>query len=196
LAAVGALLAALVWLGAGLRRAWHAKTAGQGPGLAPWLIGLTAIGTLAVANVGIWQKEILIAQGRPVFLELAPVDPRSLMQGDFMRLRFRLPAEADGQPRLLGRGRPQVVARCDAMRVAALLRLRNPGETLAEGEFPIELTPKDGGWTVATDAWFFREGDSPRWQAARYGEFRVTPDGQALLVGLVGADLKPIALGD
>jgi uncharacterized membrane-anchored protein len=196
LAVVGVLLGALVWLGAGLRPVWQARTAGQWPGLAPWLIGLTAIGTLAVANVGIWQKETLIAQGRPVFLELAPVDPRSLMQGDFMRLRFRLPAEADGQPRFLARGRPQVVARRDAMGVATLLRLRKPDEALAEGEFPIELTPKDGHWTVATDAWFFREGDSERWQAAHYGEFRVTPDGQALLVGLAGADLKPIGVGD
>ena len=196
LAAVGVLLGALVWLGAGLRPAAKATTAGSGTGLAPWLIGLTAIGTLAVANLGIWQKETLIAQGRPVFLELAPADPRSLMQGDFMRLRFRLPGGVDDRPGLLARGRPQVVARCDAMGVATLLRLRNPGETLAEGEFPIELTPKDGRWTVATDAWFFREGDAERWQAARYGEFRVTPDGQALLVGLASADLKPIAPGD
>ena len=46
---------------------------------------------LPVANVGIWQKEQLIAHGQPVFVELAPVDPRSLMQGDYMRLEFRVP---------------------------------------------------------------------------------------------------------
>ena len=37
-------------------------------------------------------KETLIRDGRPVFVELAPVDPRSLMQGDFMRLNFNVPA--------------------------------------------------------------------------------------------------------
>ena len=31
-----------------------------------------------------------------------------------------------------------------------------------------------------------------RWAAARYGEFRLTPDGRALLVHLVGEDLKPL----
>jgi len=192
LAAVGVLLGALVWLGAGLRPAARGVAAGPGSGLAPWLIGLTALGTLGVANLGIWQKENLIAQGRSVFLELAPVDPRSLMQGDSMRLRFRLPAEVDDRIGTLAWGRPQVVARCDDRGVASLLRLRNPGEPLAEGEFPIALTPKDGGWTVATDAWFFREGDAERWQAARYGEFRVTPDGQALLVGMADGELRPI----
>jgi hypothetical protein len=65
----------------------------------------TALLVALVANGAIWQKEALIANGRPVFLELAPVDPRSLMQGDYMRLDFRIPPqlleEAGG---LLARG--------------------------------------------------------------------------------------------
>ena len=48
---------------------------------------------LAVANAGIWQKETLIANGRPIYIELAPVDPRSLMQGDYMALAFPLPED-------------------------------------------------------------------------------------------------------
>ena len=56
----------------------------------------------------------------------------------------------------------------------------------------IRLAPRKGRWVVVSDAWFFREGDGQRWQAARYGEFRVQPDGRALLVGLADADLQPI----
>ena len=37
--------------------------------------------------------ERYIADGQPVFVELAPVDPRSLMQGDYMQLNFRLPGD-------------------------------------------------------------------------------------------------------
>ena len=57
----------------------------------------------------------------------------------------------------------------------------------------IELTPKDGRWVVVTDAWYFREGDATRWEAAKFGEFRVEPDGKALLVGLADAQLRGIA---
>jgi uncharacterized membrane-anchored protein len=89
-----------------------------------------------------------------------------------------------------------VVARRDERDVATLLRLYRPGEGLAEGEFPVELTPRGGRWTLATDAWFFREGEAQRWQAARYGEFRVAADGRALLVGLADDQLRPIAAGD
>jgi uncharacterized membrane-anchored protein len=43
--------------------------------------------------VGIYQKQHLVDSGRMVLLELAPVDPRSLMQGDYMALRFRIADE-------------------------------------------------------------------------------------------------------
>lgn len=43
---------------------------------------------LGVANYDVWSKERLLRTGQAVVLELAPVDPRSLMQGDYMTLRF------------------------------------------------------------------------------------------------------------
>jgi uncharacterized membrane-anchored protein len=43
-----------------------------------------------------------------------------------------------------------------------------------------------------TDAWFFPEGDGARWSGARFGEFRLLPDGRALLVGMADRELKPI----
>ncbi|GAA0813700.1 GDYXXLXY domain-containing protein [Colwellia asteriadis] len=51
---------------------------------------LTLIIALTIINWGIYQKETLLAQGQVVYLELAPVDPRSLMQGDYMALRFAM----------------------------------------------------------------------------------------------------------
>ena len=55
-----------------------------------WLILLCAPLILAVVNLAIWQNERLIKQGETLLLELAPVDPRSLMQGDYMALRFAM----------------------------------------------------------------------------------------------------------
>lgn len=160
--------------------------------LASWLIAAALLATLAVISLGIWQKETLIATGRPVFVALAPVDPRSLMQGDFMRLRFRLPAAVEHRDRVPGGNRPRAVARRDARGLATVLRWQEPGEVLAEEEFLLELIWKAGRWTLVTDAWFFREGEAAHWQTARYGEFRVAPDGQALLVGLADAALRPL----
>jgi uncharacterized membrane-anchored protein len=189
LVAVGVALAALAW--ASLRgRARAAGPAAGAPG--HWGFALGAIVALVVANVSIWQKESLIARGQPVFIELVPVDPRSLMQGDYMRLAFRIPGDAvmklEG---LVTRERPRLVGRRDARGVLALQRL-DDGSPLASDELRIELTPKGGRWTVVTDAWFFEEGEAARFLAAKYGEFRVDADGKALLVGLRDAQLKPL----
>jgi uncharacterized membrane-anchored protein len=188
LAVAGALLAVLAWP---LRQRTRTAAAARSPGNR-WTrvgaaVGLAAV--LVVVNAAIAQKEALIAEGQPVFVPLAPTDPRSLMQGDFMRLNFALPREVPERAGgLLSTARPHVVATLDERRIARIVRLHD-GTPLAPGELLIELTPNSGRWTVVTDAWFFKEGEAQRWAAARFGEFRVAPNGQALLVSLRGADL-------
>jgi len=199
LVVAGAALGALAWLAA--RSSAAPGNLSEGPNTAgsssslrnPALIAATALATLLVANFAIWQKQELIASGRPVFVELAPVDPRSLMQGDYMRLNYRLPGNTSSTLSPLRKfGRPHVVATLDGRGVATLLRIEDPSLPAAGGETRIELTPKDGRWVIVSDAWFFREGDGERWNAAKYGEFRVAPDGRALLVGLADGNLKRI----
>ena len=196
LAVAGALLCALAWLATRgkvlhlvenkpVAVAAHNRQVRLGV-----LAGLLLV--LLVANGGIWQKEQLIAKGEAVFVALEPVDPRSLMQGDFMRLNFvnlgvlSTLASVENAP-----GRPLVVARRDARGVAELLRPYTK-ETLGQVEFLLELTPKNGNWVLVSDAWFFKEGEAARWEKARYGEFRVMPDGRALLVGMRGEDLQAL----
>ncbi|MFM2058318.1 MAG: hypothetical protein RLY71_2703 [Pseudomonadota bacterium] len=211
-----AALLAVAGLGLGLLASWglrleraaatdHAPQSAPaaGPDAAPprrglvrLSIGLSLLALGLVVNLGIWQKETLIRTGRPVFVELAPADPRSLLQGDYMALNYRfgdgLRAELVQLARHDNPARPRVLARVDERGVAQLERLAAAGTVPAADELLIELTPKGGGWTVVSDAWFFREGEAERWQPARYGEFRVGADGQALLVGLADKDLQPL----
>ncbi|WP_047471296.1 GDYXXLXY domain-containing protein, partial [Delftia sp. ZNC0008] len=118
---------------------------------------------------------------------------RSLMQGDYMRLNFRLPSEdRDVEKENLRSGRLYAIGKLDEQGVVQWLRTGTASEPLAPGEQRFELTPRGGRWTLVTDAWYFREGDGQRWEQARYGEFRVEPDGRALLVGMADAQLRPI----
>ncbi len=194
LVAAGATLGALTWLAA--RQQAQANVPTSPVPVQPVTrqaqagIALAALLVLLVANFGIWQKEDLIANGQPVYVALAPVDPRSLMQGDYMQLTFAVPGDVfDQEEGLLAGKRLFAVARRDASGVATLLR-RDDGKPLATDEFRVELTPKNGGWILVSDAWFFKEGEGERWAQARFGEFRIGADGRALLVGLRGADLK------
>jgi uncharacterized membrane-anchored protein len=193
LAGAGALLAALAWWAARSTNAWGSTAKG---GAGRVVFGKTqaslvfaAVLVLLVVNGGIWQKEDLIAHGKPLFVPLLPVDPRSLMQGDYMALRFALPNDLSLADAHLQAGqRPHLVARRDARGIATALR-SDSGTPLSSDELRIELAPKNGGWMLVTDAWYFKEGEAARWAPAKYGEFRVSPDGRALLVGLRGLNL-------
>ena len=166
-------------------------------GLARAAIALGAVATVLVLQLGQREKEALLARGRPVYVELTPVDPRSLMQGDYMRIAFRLPEGGvptdTPRPGLgLVAPRPRAAGTVDARGVLTLQRVLAPAEPAAAGETAIELTPKDGDWVLVTDGWFFAEGDATLWAAARYGEFRLDGAGRALLVGMADAQLGPI----
>jgi len=191
LAGAGALLAALAWF-ASSRTATHVAAGANGwhrasrPATAG--IALTLAAVLAVANVGIWQKEQLARAGGTVFVELAPRDPRSLMQGDYMSLNFRLPMDVSQFDEAAA---PRVVLRKDARGIARIERL-DDGSPLSTEELPVALSFKDGRWIFVTDAWFFKEGDAQRYASARFGEFKVSSDGRAMLVGMRGANLEPL----
>ena len=200
LVVMGAALAAWVrWL------AWHPTAPSSDEGTRPALalrggaavlLGAGAV-ALVLVNVLIAARERLIDEGRPVFVKLAPVDPRSLMQGDYMRLNYDLPGvgwrfRSEPGASLLWGARPRVAVMLDARGIAHSPKLLAPGEALPAGAQLLELAPKGGQWTFVSDAWFFKEGDAARWQPAKYGEFRVTPEGKGLLVRVVGEDLKPL----
>ncbi|SEL53215.1 Uncharacterized membrane-anchored protein [Roseateles sp. YR242] len=182
---------------AAVGRAARAAAKGAPADGARWaLTALLAFGVLSVVvvNLLIYQKEQLIREGRPVFVRLGPVDPRSLMQGDYMQLSYTLPGlgwlSVSGRP--MWGARPMVAVRLDERGIVQSPRMLKPGEALPAGMVPLQLTPTRSGWTLVTDAWYFREGEGGRWAPARYGEFRLLPDGRALLVNLVGEDLKPL----
>jgi uncharacterized membrane-anchored protein len=142
---------------------------------------------LALANWTVWQREQLLASGRVAILELAPVDPRSLMQGDYMALRFQLADQAFGRGRTTGSKEAQdgrLVARADEKGVARFVR-RDGGEPLAEGEFLLRYRVRNGEPKFATNAFFFQEGHAKVYERARYGEFRVAPSGDMLLTHML-----------
>lgn len=152
-------------------------------------------GALLIFGLVNWDvrgKEQVIADGKPVLVRLVPVDPRSLMQGDYMALRFDLPSGVqEGLEKTLSpiaRVRASVDDKGEA-RVQGLMADR---EAVSAGEIILPLKRLKGRWVLVTDAYFFPEGTGQVFERAKYGDFRVLPDGRALLVGLADVDGKPI----
>jgi len=144
------------------------------------LIGLMLI--LAAVNQAIWHKEQVLKYGRSVSLALAPVDPRSLMQGDYVALDWQLARDIQAATSAVPESGKAVLSVAGGL-PAKFIRL-DDGKPLAADEALMEYRFRNGRVRVVSDAYFFQEGQGAAFEAARYGQFRVAPDGQALLVGL------------
>jgi uncharacterized membrane-anchored protein len=149
---------------------------------------LIAVGGLLVlgsVNYSIYAKERIKRHGEVIYLRLAPVDPRSLMQGDYMALRFSIAIGFDGRQQADHRIPLQV----DERGVATLGGLASP--------LRLRYRIRNSEIWIGTNAWFFEEGTADRYADARYGKFRVDArSGEAVLVGLCDEGLRELGWGD
>ena len=153
-----------------------------------WIV----IGWLLVSvmvNLAIVAKERHWHAGQLIYLELVPVDPRSLIQGDYMALRFAL--ANDIQHALEGQDGGVLASAADGHAIVALddrgiarFETLQRGHKQAQDQIVLTYRLREGRVKFATDAFFFQEGHAQRFENARYGAFRVNPAGELLLVGL------------
>jgi len=144
-----------------------------------WLIvALQLLLLLVLFNWSVVKKEQTLSSGTPVLLALAPVDPRSLMQGDYMRLNYAMSREVRDK---IG----YFVVHCDSNRVASFVRVQKAGTPLHPGELLIRYRAPDlFDVHIGAESYFFEEGKAEYFSQAKYGGLRVTSDGTSILTGL------------
>jgi uncharacterized membrane-anchored protein len=135
------------------------------------------------------RKELVLAHGTPVLLELAPVDPRSLMQGDYMVLDYAVSRELRQSE---GPREGLLVLRLDENGVGHFVRQHTPDTPLAPGELLLGYKQREGRIRLGAESFFFQEGHADRYAGAKYGELRVAENGSSVLVGLRNADRQPL----
>ncbi|MDQ2136935.1 GDYXXLXY domain-containing protein [Alcaligenaceae bacterium B3P038] len=211
---------AALWLVGAAPTLWRrmrARRAARGTAAAPadivdryWRVAvLGGLGViLALANASIYRYETILATGRTVMLQLAPVDPRALLQGDYMALRFdvarqveraRYKARADAasaNPVTSPGERPALdgylVLELDRDGIAQLVRIQPARTPLNAGETLLRYRIRNDQTYIVTNAFFFPEGEAKHFEAARFGELRVSAEGTGLLVKLRDGDLNPL----
>jgi len=69
---------------------------------------------------------------------------------------------------------------------------RDDGSALAPTDVRLRYRVRDNRVRLVTNAWFFEEGRADAFAKARYGEFRVAPEGDALLARMLDEKLQPL----
>ncbi|PNK60794.1 GDYXXLXY domain-containing protein [Psychrobacter sp. FDAARGOS_221] len=178
---------------------------------------LTLIAVLVIMNVTINKYETHLNTGDTVLLELAPVDPRGLMQGDYMRLNFAIADDITEALKDIRKNRADdknithdfeynsdgiAIVKVDDHNVAHFERLV-PFESvdsfdrasLASDEMALHFRIRNGSIKFATNAFFFQEGHAKDYEAAEYGLFRVNQQGEPLLADMVNSEFEVIKGG-
>ena len=161
---------------------------------------LTLVIVLALVNWSIYKKEAHLKHGEVVYLELAPVDPRSLMQGDYMALRYKVANTIYSTlPKKDGRRFRAKVAATDGDVIVTLDAQRRgtfkalyKKQTLGKDEILLHYRIRNGKVKLASNAFFFQEGTAKVYEKAKYGEFRVE-NGVLLLAHMYDKNLKKLS---
>jgi uncharacterized membrane-anchored protein len=159
---------------------------------------ISLILVLMLVNISILKKEDHLANGKVVYLRLAPVDPRSLMQGDYMALQFEISNNINS---LLypynyysqmeydeNKNDGYIIVKLDEKNIATFQGLYT-NQKLSNDELLMRYRFRNYEVKFATNAFFFQEGTAEYYEKARYGEFRVDDKGELLLVGMYDENL-------
>ncbi|WP_434939065.1 GDYXXLXY domain-containing protein [Shewanella sp. HL-SH8] len=153
-------------------------------------VTLSALAILALVNFSIYQQEQQLANGDIVVFELAPVDPRSLMQGDYMALNYQITNQINLANDLENHDGLFIVTL--AQHQLAQFEALYQGQTLQPNQQLIQYRVRSGRVKLASNAFFFEEGRAEEFAKAKYGEFRVNPAGKLLLSNMLDKDFKRI----
>ena len=179
----------------------------------PMIALCTLFFMLLPLNYKVWQFENVLATGKPVVLEIAPVDPRSLMQGDYMSLSYAILTDLTDIRAQLNESNTEVETSDDddviqkqrPKRLYALIHQNEQGiATLCrvESRIPTDffdcvpdvyLPINNAGRMpkLPSQEYFFAEGKGQYYAQAEYAEYRFK-DGILLLARLLDKDLKPL----
>ena len=141
------------------------------------------------------KNEKVLSEGEIVLLELRPVDPRSLMQGDYMTLHYEVCNHIYG---LEAESNKFCVVQLDDDRVAHFVSLTNDAAVaLREDKLLLRYSLEKNSWgekfyTIGSNSYFFQEGTAIKYETAKYGMLKVVTKGELIgtcsLVGLCDAD--------
>jgi uncharacterized membrane-anchored protein/uncharacterized membrane protein len=156
-------------------------------GYRAWLIASVVVLQLVLLGVQIGTSEKLLAEGRTIKLELLPIDPRSMLQGDYVRLRYDIaesPISPDDENNY--REKISVALAPDAQGVYRFQSILKPGDSLREGEVRINGRLDYSRIVYGIESFFVPEGTGLEVErTAKFAEVKVAANGDAILVRLL-----------
>lgn len=163
---------------------------------------ILALATMLFFAALVVKNEWHLHHSKSIFIELKPVDPRSILQGDYMALAYELhlqslkalsgsESEAIDQVIFNHSSIPAKVILDSQNRVVGTVLDTNNSFT---GQRLILKNPENRLQALypSSRSFLFAEGLAQCYEKAKYAEFKVNPKGEAILSDLRGEGLQPL----
>jgi uncharacterized membrane-anchored protein len=145
---------------------------------------------LAFVNYSAIQKEKIIDNGKLIFLELIENNAKSpLIQGDMVKLKYKI-VQGVRFDTLYKRG--FIVVKLDSNSKAERVRFQPGYDSKSDNEYLIEYNKSYFSLNIGAENYFIQQGDSKKYEQAKYGGVKVDANGNSLLMGLYDEHLKKI----
>lgn len=154
------------------------------------LVVVNLLAILAFVNYSAFQNEKIRNNGVTIYLELAGNGlKRPLVQGDIIDLKYTV---ANGLffDTLYRHG--YVVVKLDSNAIASRLRFQQFAYPKAADEYILEYTKNSKELHIGPEQYFIQQGQSKKFESAKYGALRSDAAGKSLLMGLYDEQLKKI----
>ncbi|MFZ0023790.1 GDYXXLXY domain-containing protein [Acinetobacter sp.] len=156
------------------------------------------------------QHEWNLVKSESIFVELAPVDPRSILQGDYMALNYQLHfAGVDAAESAVNRASSDISIQDfkDQSQIMSYVRLDLQRRVIQTSFDPrlLQIYPASSSKLLlknphntfealypAANSFMFAEGLEPCYRNAKFAELKVKENGKALLSDLLDQQLKPL----
>lgn len=144
---------------------------------------------LAIVGVQVGKSETLLANGKAIRLELQPVDPRSLLQGDYVILRYSISAlELKPEPNINEKVSVGLVQNEEGVYEYNGSFVKGRAEEASPAKADVWITGRykgDGRIEYGIENYFVSEGTGLELeQKAKYANVKVSKSGDALILSI------------
>lgn len=154
------------------------------------LVMLNLLGLLAFVNYAAFQNEKIRDYGVTIYLELTGNGlKRPLVQGDVINLRYTI-AKGLFFDTLYRHG--YVVVKLDSNAFATRVRFQQFAFPKAADEYIIEYVKNTAELRIGPEQYFIQQGQSKKFESAKYAALKVDTAGKTLLMGLYDQQFKKI----
>lgn len=154
-----------------------------------FIVIINLILVLFLFNYSACSKDKIIKNSDLFLLKLSPVDPRSLMQGDYMALNYEVLDSINHSTTLPN---AYIVFNLLENRVAQFVRIQEEKLPLSENEYLLQYHKVANGFSINADAFYFQEGKAKQYEDAKYGAVKINKEGHAILLYLCDETFEKI----